>query len=200
MPSHLKHKKSQGKRTQEVRIIGGLWRGRKLVVPNLPGLRPTGNRIRETLFNWLTTEIGGSHCLDLFAGTGALGFESLSRGADSVYMLENHPIAAQQLDNHRQHLQANSLDIIQSDAIDWLLKCPLPNHSIDIVFIDPPFAEQLWEKTFQALITSQVLNENAWIYIESPIGRGISFPQQWELHRSKEAGEVCYQLYRQLTK
>ncbi len=182
--------------TNQLRIIGGQWRGRKLAIANIDGLRPTGDRIRETLFNWLMADIPGSSCLDLFAGSGALGLESLSRGAKSIIMLEKHPTAARQLLQHCTDLKAESAQVIQQNTLDWLRKNELPKHSVHIAFIDPPFAEGLWEQTITSLEQSKLLAADAMIYMESPKKQIINTPTDWQIHREKTAGDVCYRLYR----
>jgi 16S rRNA (guanine966-N2)-methyltransferase len=188
-------KKTKTKRSHDIRIIGGQWRGRKLKVLDLPGLRPTGDRIKETLFNWLTMEIKGSHCLDLFAGSGALGFESLSRGAASVTMIENNSAAAKNLEENKHHLNASSASVVSGDAIQYLNNQSLENHSIDIVFIDPPFSGNLWLPIIDILNSSKLLSDGAFIYIESPKGELLQIPSRWKTHRTKTSGEVCYQLF-----
>lgn len=206
MPNHTRTKPTKTKHpgTQQLRIIGGQWRGRKLPIADVPGLRPTGDRIRETLFNWLMAEIHESHCLDLFAGSGALGLECLSRGASSVSMLEKHPGAAQQLSSHCQLLSkvskgADSIgtaEVIQTDSIQWLANTPLNQHSINIVFIDPPFDHKLWENCIDALVKSERLASDALIYIEAPRDEVFNTPLNWILHKEKTTGQVCYRLYR----
>ena len=186
-------------KTNQLRIIGGQWRGRKLSIANVPGLRPTGDRVRETLFNWLMADIQGSHCLDLFAGSGALGLESLSRGAAHLTLLETHPSASRQLQQHCQQLKAENATLIQQDALHWLHTHQLPAHSIDIVFIDPPFAEGLWQDCIERLDQSQLLAHQAWVYIETPKATALTPPSHWQLHREKTAGDIRYQLYRHLS-
>lgn len=180
----------------QLRIIGGQWRGRKLSIAEVPGLRPTGDRIRETLFNWLMADIDGSRCLDCFAGSGALGFECLSRGAQSLTMLEVNPVAAKQLEAHRRLLKADDeAQIIQTDTVKWLRQASLPKHSFDIIFIDPPFAKQLWQPTIDALVEKQLLAKGARIYIESPKEKLIQTHIQWQLRKEKVSGAVRYQLF-----
>ncbi|MGH1485253.1 MAG: 16S rRNA (guanine(966)-N(2))-methyltransferase RsmD [Cellvibrionaceae bacterium] len=179
----------------QLRIIGGQWRGRKLPIANVDGLRPTGDRVRETLFNWLMGDINGSHCLDLFAGSGALGLESLSRGAKRLTMLEKNTVAARQLAEHCQHLNAQNTQIIQEDALQWLEHQHQEKHAFDIVFIDPPFADNLWEQTLSRLINSELLAPKAIIYIEKPKGKVFTTPPNWQLHREKQTGNTHYSLY-----
>jgi 16S rRNA (guanine966-N2)-methyltransferase len=181
---------------QQLRIIGGQWRGRKLVIAEVDGLRPTGDRIRETLFNWLMGEIPDSHCLDLFSGSGALGLECLSRGAREVTLLEKHPTAIKQLGLHCQTLSAKNANVIETDALTWLASHTLAAQSIDIVFIDPPFSANIWQQTIAQLNQSGLLKEGALIYIETPKGVAIATPEHWFLHKEKHAGQVSYRLFR----
>ena len=147
-----------------IRIIGGLWRGRKLAVAPVPALRPTPDRVRETLFNWLGPYISGATCLDLFAGTGALGFESLSRGAAAATLLDADPVVVQTLVAHRDTLAADAATILCADARTWLATNPPVPH--DIVFVDPPFRQGL-----VAEITAQLragwLKPHTLVYLEA---------------------------------
>lgn len=177
-----------------MRIIGGLWRGRKFNFPDVDGLRPTGDRIRETLFNWLAPDIQGAHCLDLFAGSGALGLEALSRGAESSVLLEKHAAAARQLKANLQLLKANHGRVEQVDSLQWL-KQQHPPQPFDIVFIDPPFALELWEPIALALEARDWLSEEALIYLEAPRDAHLQLPANWQLHRDKQAGQVSFRLY-----
>ena len=182
-----------------LRIIGGQWRGRKLRFVEKPGLRPTGDRVRETLFNWLTPNIEGAHCLDLFAGTGALGLECLSRGAAQVWLLEKCTRTADILASNLKLLEAKQGKLIRTETIKWLLndaKSTLSSVSIDIAFIDPPFADQLWEPAMERLEAANILAIEALIYIETPLRQVIHVPSQWESLHEKTAGNVCYRLYR----
>ena len=182
-----------------LRIIGGQWRGRKLHFIEKPGLRPTGDRIRETLFNWLAPYIAGARCLDLFAGTGALGLECLSRGAAQVWLLEKCARTADTLANNLKLLGVRQGKLIKTETIEWLLNDPkstLLSASIDIAFIDPPFADQLWEPAMEGLEAANILAIDAKIYIETPRRQVIHFPPQWEALHEKTAGNVCYRLYR----
>ena len=182
----------------QLRIIGGLWRGRKLTFPDADGLRPTGDRIRETLFNWLAPDIQGAHCLDLFAGSGALGLEALSRGAQSSLLLEKSTAAARQLISNLQLLQAHNGRAEQVDSLQWLNQQPAP-HRFDIVFIDPPFALDLWEPIAAALEHHNWLGDNAVIYLEAPRDAQLQLPANWQLHRDKQAGQVSFRLYHRHT-
>jgi 16S rRNA (guanine966-N2)-methyltransferase len=182
-------------RAHQLRIIGGQWRGRKLPIADVEGLRPTGDRIRETVFNWLMGDIVSSHCLDVFAGSGALGLECLSRGAAHVTLLEKHPKAATQLKQHCQTLSAAQGHVIQCNALEWLQSPSMAAESIDIVFIDPPFTQQLWAESIHALHNSGLLKSGALIYIESPKHTPIDTPHHWQLHKEKHAGQVSYRLF-----
>lgn len=156
--------------TQPLRIIGGQWRGRKVNFDALPGLRPTQDRFREMLFNWLMHEIEGRTCLDLFAGSGALGFESLSRGAKHVTFIEKAPTAAQKIKGNLSTLQCDPsrYDVITTDALQWLAQTP--KYPIDILFLDPPFNEDFVVPILESLFTAPWLSQRALIYIEGESG------------------------------
>ncbi len=148
-----------------IRIIAGKWRGRRLPVVDLPGLRPSGDRVRETLFNWLQADIRGARCLDLFAGSGALGLEAASRGAASVKLLEKHPQAAMQLQENCRVLAAENIHIENVDSLDWLNS--VKPGSFEIIFIDPPFDSQ-WQSSLLEKTTSVgMLTEDGRLYVES---------------------------------
>ena len=192
-------KHSRNLKTSTLRIIGGQWRGRKLHFTEVPGLRPTGDRIRETLFNWLTSTITNARCLDLFAGTGSLGLECLSRGAMQVWLLEKNTHAASMLARNLKLLDAENVQLLKTDSINWLrhqATDTIPAESIDIVFIDPPFADQLWQPAIEGLEAANILASNAYIYIETPHRQTISVSSNWALIHKKIAGQVCYRLYR----
>jgi len=182
------------KGSNQLRIIGGQWRGRKLGFPDVDGLRPTGDRIRETLFNWLAPDIQGAHCLDLFAGSGALGLEALSRGAESSVLLEKNALAAQHLKSNLQLLRAGNGKVEHVDSLQWLNQQQAP-HRFDIVFIDPPFALELWEPIAAALETHNWLSDEAVIYLEAPRDAQLQLPANWHLHRDNQAGQVSFRLY-----
>lgn len=177
---------------QTLRIIGGKWRGRKLAFPEVEGLRPTGDRIRETLFNWLAPDIVGARCLDLFAGSGALGLEALSRGAASLTLVEASAPAAQRLREHLGTLGADNARVVQGDALRQAWPA---GEQWDLVFIDPPFAADLWQPTLERLAAQALLAPGAAIYVESPPQGAYRTPEHWQLHREKTAGNVCYRLY-----
>ncbi|MBI5463147.1 MAG: 16S rRNA (guanine(966)-N(2))-methyltransferase RsmD [Gammaproteobacteria bacterium] len=183
----------------QVRIGGGQWRGRKLSFPDVPGLRPTPDRVRETLFNWLAPVLAGSRCLDLFAGSGALGFEAASRGAAEVVLVERDATVVKALREQQQRLAATQIQIVQADALQFLGGTPRP---FDIVLLDPPFGQDLLEAALAAL-TSAWLAPTAFIYLEAE--RAVAaetlaalLPDGFELFRSKTAGQVGYHLARRL--
>ncbi|EOV1174595.1 16S rRNA (guanine(966)-N(2))-methyltransferase RsmD [Vibrio fluvialis] len=177
----------------QVRIISGLWRGRKLPVHDAEGLRPTTDRVKETLFNWLAQDIPHAKCLDLFAGSGGLGFESASRQADKVTMLEMNPQAFAQLKTNIAALKANNIEAINTDTLAYLKQ---PGQAYDVVFIDPPFRQGLLQETVQLLEQNGWLAANAMIYIESEKELPLTeLPESWQLYREKLAGQVCYRLF-----
>ncbi|OJX30374.1 MAG: 16S rRNA (guanine(966)-N(2))-methyltransferase RsmD [Burkholderiales bacterium 68-12] len=148
----------------EVRIIGGQWKRTRLAVPVLPGLRPTPDRVRETLFNWLGQDLTGWRCFDTFAGTGALGLEAASRGAASVLLVEQDAALAARLQQHVQRLQAQAVQVRRGDGLAQLRQCPAA--SLDLVFIDPPFGSTLFQSALQA--AAQALAPQGRIYLEAP--------------------------------
>lgn len=186
-----KHRQAE----KPVRIIGGQWRGRKLNFPATGGLRPTGDRIRETLFNWLAPRLPHARCLDLFAGSGALGLEALSRGAAEVVLLERQKQAWEQLRNNLAMLRAEGAKLHHVDALQWLSETA-PKLGFDVVFIDPPFEHDLWQASVDALHLGGWLAPGAAIYLESGQDVPYQVPDTWMLHRDKSAGQVRYRLYR----
>ena len=185
---------SKASSNNQLRIIGGLWRGRKLSFPDVDGLRPTGDRIRETLFNWLAPEIQGARCLDVFAGSGALGIEALSRGASEVLMIERDSKAATQLKLNLEILKATQGRVTSEDAISKLLKGN-QDEPYHIVFVDPPFQLNLWQAMIDALEAGNWLAADATVYIESGRDDVYHPPINWQLHRDKHAGAVSYRLF-----
>ena len=180
----------------EVRIIGGEWRGRKLHFPPSAGLRPTPDRVRETVFNWLQFELAGARCLDLFAGSGALGFEALSRGAVEVVFVERDALAARAIGEVLGQLKCSRGRVDQSDAFAWLERAP-PVRPFDIVFLDPPYGEAWLPVLAEKLERGGWLAPGAWIYLEDAAARGEpALPPGWTMHRSKRAGDVGYHLAR----
>ena len=175
-----------------IRIIGGRWRGTRLPVPDRPGLRPSSDRVRETLFNWLMPALPGARVLDLFAGTGVLGLEALSRGAAHATLVERDPGLARALDEAVARLSARENAVVQAqDALAWLGRA---GAGFDIVFLDPPFADGLWEQAVAGLPAH--LAPSAWLYLESPLEITPSLPPDWALHREGRTREVRFALYR----
>lgn len=183
------------KRSNQVRIIAGQWRGRKLSFPDAHGLRPTPDRIRETLFNWLQPVLPGARCLDLFAGSGALGFEAASRGAAQVVMVDSAPGVVQALRDNAQKLAASTVHIDRQDAVDCLAGGAGP---FDLVFLDPPFSSpELLMKSLAGLSVPGRLAAGAWIYIETPSAVAEPpVPADWSRKKQKTAGQVACRLYR----
>ena len=182
--------------TGKVRIIAGQWRGRKLTVPDRPGLRPTGDRVRETLFNWIGPRIVGMRALDLFAGSGALGLEAASRGASRVVLVERDPIALEALRSGPRHWPgSDAVEIVRADAMSWLQQAQGP---FDLVLLDPPFESRLLEPALAALLNRPgLLGDRALIYAESaPAQLPSSWPDELELFRQKRQGQVVLTLLR----
>jgi 16S rRNA (guanine966-N2)-methyltransferase len=181
----------------QVRIIGGEWRGRKLNFPPSAGLRPTPDRVRETVFNWLQFELAGARCLDLFAGSGALGFEALSRGAAEVVFVERDPASAQAIGDTLTRFQCDRGRVEQADALAWLERGAPASRPFDIVFLDPPYDEARLPVLVEKLELGRWLAPGAWIYLEDAAARGEPrLPPGWTLLRSKRAGDVGYHLAR----
>lgn len=166
-------------------------------VPAAEGLRPTGNRIRETLFNWLQTRVPGSRCLDLFAGTGALGLEALSRGAAYCALVEFNTKVCHQLQTNARLLQAQNCDVVCADALQYLRQPP--DQPFDVVFLDPPFAANLWEIAAEQLTIPGWLHADSVIYVETPAGLQWALPDNWRPFRQKKSGQVTYCLYHSQT-
>lgn len=176
-----------------VRIIGGRWRGTKLPVADVAGLRPTSDRTRETLFNWLQPVLPGARVLDLFAGSGALGLEAVSRGAAEAHLVERDPHACEALRASVQRLGAGGVaHVHRSDALAWL-RAPLHGR-FDIVFLDPPFADGAWTAAMDVL--APWVSGDAWLYVESPAGAPVDAPPPWTLHREGRTREARHALFR----
>jgi len=196
--SAMQRKKPQKQKTRSspdgrLRIVAGKWRSRFVPVADVPGLRPTSERIRETLFNWLTPALDGAGCLDLFAGTGALGLEALSRGAGSVVFVENSSLAVKTLRESLETLNATGATISETDALDYLRRDEA--RPFDIVFLDPPFAADLAPELCRLLAERGWLAEGAHIYLEQDRKQQIPvLPASWKLLREKTAGNVRYSL------
>lgn len=177
----------------QIRIIGGQWRGRKLPVPDSPGLRPTTDRVRETLFNWLAPSMVNARCLDCFAGSGALGLEALSRYAGASTLIEMERGVAQQLQQNLATLKAANANVVNTNTLTFLNQTGTPH---DIVFVDPPFRKGLLDETLRLLEVNGWLADDALIYVESEVENGLpQVPVHWVLHREKVAGQVAYRLY-----
>ncbi|MGD8234046.1 16S rRNA (guanine(966)-N(2))-methyltransferase RsmD [Vibrio sp. TRT 1302] len=177
-----------------VRIISGLWRGRKLPVHDAEGLRPTTDRVKETLFNWIAQDVPRAKCLDLFAGSGGLGFEAASRQAEMVTLIELNPNAFKQIEKNIASLNASNLTAHNTDAISFLKQPGTPHH---VVFIDPPFRKGLLDETVALLESNGWLADDAMIYVETEKELSLdSIPAHWHLHREKTAGQVSYRLFK----
>lgn len=184
------------KNTGQLRIIGGEWRGRKIRFPGVEGLRPTPDRVRETLFNWLAPVIAGSRCLDLFAGSGALGLEALSRAAAAVTFVEWQRDAAERLSETAAMLARGRATVHRADVGAWLAG---PATQFDVVFIDPPYGSGLLAGAMHAVESRGWLAPQAFIYLESSAKAGApAMPESWTLHRSGRAGAVGYHLARRM--
>jgi 16S rRNA (guanine966-N2)-methyltransferase len=178
----------------KVRIIGGAWRGRKLPVLEQAGLRPTPDRVRETLFNWLAPVIEGARCLDLFAGTGANCLEALSRGAAEAVMVEHARHVAAQLRQNVATLNALGAEVVETDALDYLKRAVQP---FDIIFLDPPFASDLIARCSALIEERGWLKPGGLVYVEAPRAmQPLPLPASWETAKSKQAGQVGYHLLR----
>lgn len=185
--------RNSGASSGVIRIIGGEYRSRKLPVLDAPGLRPTSDRVRETLFNWLQFDVAGARCLDCFAGSGALGFEALSRGAQAVTFLELSAANAAQLTRNLTTL-GTTAEVVQTDALAWLTQPA--DQPYDVVFIDPPFHQALVEPTLQRLFQHGYVGQHTRLYLEQE--RALAWPTLptgWQCHRDKQTAEVRYGLF-----
>jgi len=179
-----------------IRLISGKWRGKKLPVKDVEGLRPTTDRTKETLFNWLMHDINDANCLDCFSGSGSLAFEALSRYAQKATLLEKDKNAAKQLRENLITLKAENATVLEGDALIYLNKTPTEQY--DSVFIEPPFNKNLVQPCCDALHSNGYLAENALIYIETEVGlTHLTLPDTWVLLKEKGTSQVNYQLYRQ---
>lgn len=177
-----------------LRIIGGEWRGRRIHFPPLAAIRPTPDRVRETLFNWLQGVIPGSRCLDLFAGSGALGLEALSRGAREVLFVDVEPAVVRQLGETLRMLGCSRGRVLRSDASGFLGR---PDAPFDVIFLDPPFGLPVLAEACRSIEAGGWLAPGGFVYLESPAAAGEpELPRGWTLLRSKRAGEVGYHLVR----
>jgi len=199
-------KAKQGRATigGEVRIIAGDWRSRRIVFPEAPGLRPTPDRVRETLFNWLGHDLAGFRCLDLYAGSGALGFEALSRGAERVTMVERNPAVVRALEANAARLgggRADRLKIVRADALEFLRRdrsiaetglAASAGMRFDVVFLDPPFGDGVSAEVLALL--PALLATGGYVYVES--GGQTELPLPWKADKRGKAGQVHFQLIR----
>lgn len=175
-----------------VRIVGGIWRGRRIRFPEGHDIRPSPDRVRETLFNWLAPHIRGARCLDLFAGSGVLGLEAISRGAASAVLVDRDPVIVRHLQRLAAELAPADLSVVRGDAMRWLSGPPRP---FDIVFLDPPFGAGLLPGLLGLLARPGWLTPGALVYLEFAAAEGEPvLPAGWRLHRSGRAGEVGYHL------
>lgn len=179
-----------------LRIVGGLWRGMRIDFPDIEAIRPSPDRVRETLFNWLQNQIVGRRCLDLFAGSGALGIEALSRGAVAVTFVDREPKIGRHLAQTLQRLAATGATVQVEDSARFLER---PAQPFDVVFLDPPFASSLLQSAFARLPHGWLAAE-AHIYVECPADTPLPpLPIGWTVHRSRQAGQVGYHLLRATT-
>lgn len=176
----------------QVRIIGGSFKGRKISFPDTFELRPTSDRIKETLFNWLAPYIRDSICLDLFAGSGALSFEAVSRGAFKVIAIENNPLVISTLKAEIDHLKITNLDIIQADTPQFLNTSSSP---VDIIFIDPPYKKNLLAPCCSLLEGNGWVKTGTYIYYEADVEIPVeNIPSSWKIIKQKKAGNIHYYL------
>lgn len=201
-PKRQRGRRGENKgRMSSVRIIGGQWRGSRIEFAEAQGLRPTSDRIRETLFNWLAASIADSRCLDLFAGSGVLAFEALSRGAREVYALEKNTAVYHCILANCERLKARDFRLLNVDSTEWLRQERSEGESpqgsgFDIVFVDPPFHGNIDPQLLALLDSSGILLPNAKIYLEQPESAdNWQIPAGWELLRDKKAGAVRFSLY-----
>lgn len=177
-----------------IHIIGGSLRGSRLAVPVIPGLRPTPQRLRQTLFDWLAPVIAGANVLDTFAGSGALGIEALSRGAQAATFIEQDSAQARTIDADLARLHQDNASVRSGDALRILAAPPIGN--FDIVFLDPPFDTGIWSRATALLDAGGWLAPQAWVYAEAGKDDAWEVPDRWLLHRQREAGAVRGTLYR----
>ena len=191
-------KPTQSARASCIRIIGGEWRSRKLTVPDAPGLRPTPDRVRETLFNWLAPTIQGARVLDAFTGSGALFLEALSRGASTGVAIDANTNAVNNLRRNLAVLQCDDAEVLRVDSLQYLSN--KTEQGFDIVLLDPPFHQDLLLSACQLLEDNNWLNKDAWIYTESEqVPSSLGVPSTWRLHREKHTGQVHYALWQKVS-
>jgi len=184
-------RRNNSKNRGKVRITSGEWKNRNLEVPDIDGLRPTSERVRETLFNWLMPSIHKSVCLDLFAGSGSLGFEALSRGARHCTFVEKSKLAFRQIKTTRTILNAMNSEAHNCDAIDFLSS--VHNHNFNLVFLDPPFSDDYLISSIESIHEYQLVSRGGYIYIEFNKNNDLSdLPDNWSVIRKKIYGNVCF--------
>lgn len=180
-------------RKNSLRLIAGQWRGRKIDFPDAEGLRPTPDRVRETLFNWLQPVIPAAICVDCFAGGGGLGFEAASRGAKTSIMLDNNPLVTASLQDNKKLLGADNVEVVTSNAIEYL------QHSgvqAKILFLDPPFSSTLLQQSLACILENQCLKSDGYIYLEYAKKNQPVLPEALAWYRQKQAGDVGFGLVR----
>ncbi len=188
-----KRKSENKSQPGRLRIVAGIWRSRLLEIADVPGLRPTSSRIRETVFNWLSPRIAGAHCLDLFAGTGALGLEALSRGAASCDFVENSSKAAKTLRANIATLETRSAHVHEVKAQSFIAQAGARRY--EILFLDPPFAADLLPELCRLIEAGNLLTDGARIYVEEDRNQPMfELPERWQVLKSKETGNVRYSL------
>lgn len=185
-------KKAKGN-TSKLRIIAGEWRSRQLPIPDIEGLRPTPDRVRETLFNWINHQVPGAQCGDFFCGSGALGLEALSRGAKNALFVDNSRVVTQQMKANLTTLKATNAQVVQQNAADFLRTAtPIP---LDIIFLDPPFRKN-WLEQIVPLLARGWLADKALVYIEMEKESALpELPATWSLSKEKTAGQLVYRLF-----
>jgi 16S rRNA (guanine966-N2)-methyltransferase len=177
----------------KLKIIAGEWRSRQLIFEDFTGLRPTPARVRETLFNWLQHDVIASRCLDLYAGSGALGFEAASRGASSVTLVENNPQACRLINENKVKLTAKQIKIVQMNVFEFLAG---DSEQFNLVFLDPPFGMELAQQSCHWLEDKNWLTPSAKIYLEVENKLSLDdIPNNWQCLKNKKAGEVGYYLF-----
>ena len=180
----------------KVKIISGCWRGKNINFLEKKDLRPTKSQIRETLFNWIQHDVENSYCLDLFSGSGVLGFEAASRGAKKVFMVDNDLDVVNCLNIQKKKLKGDNIFIFNSDSNEFLKNF---NEKVSLIFLDPPFTKNILDETIKSLSVSNNLIDRCKIYIELPHNKNftvnIKTPENWELLKSKKSGDVAYLLF-----
>ena len=172
----------------QLRIIGGKWRGRKLKFLNSPHIRPTHDPIRETLFNWLMHQVPHANCLDLFAGSGALGFEAVSRGADSATLVDINTAVCKQIDEEVHRFGADNISMVRASAKEFILQC---RQAFEIIFLDPPFDQGILEETIQQIDNSFCLSKKGtYIYLEYRTKHDPPLPENWQIIKQTNSLQV----------